>query len=211
MKTYLKHTSIILLLLMMGSCRNSEKKPPNNNNLSERQAYKIDTAGISILWTAYKFTNKVGVSGTFDTYTFDSKNTSGSIENILNKSKLLIPTESVNSGNAIRDFKLETYFFKAFNTTMLKGTITNAKASEGELKLKMNGITHKTPYTYAFANDTIVLFTNLNLTKWKAEKALKKLNNECFELHKGADGLSVLWPDVDVAIKIPVIKMKILE
>ena len=172
----------------------------------ELQKYTIDTSSISILWTAYKFTNKVDISGTFDTYTLDTKNTVGTVEDILKKTKLSITTATVNSSNPIRDFKLDAYFFKAFNTSEIKGTIVKVKEGEGTINLKMNRTSKKIPFTYAVVKDTIRLFTNLNLTYWKGEEALKTLNTECYELHKGTDGISKLWPDVDVLIKIPVQK-----
>lgn len=210
MKYSLKHAILLMLFLMISSCNDSEKTTTNTssdqNQILELQKYDIDTSAISILWTAYKFTNKVGVSGTFDTYTLDTKNSSGTVEDILNKSKLSITTASVNSSNAIRDFKLDTYFFKAFNTSEISGTILNTKEGEGVIKLKMNSSSKKIPFTYTIEKDTIQLFTYLNLTHWKGEEALKALNTECYELHKGPDDISKLWPNVDVVIKIPVRK-----
>ncbi len=105
------------------------------------------------------------------------------------------------------DFKLDTYFFKAFNTSEITGTILKTKEGEGVVKLKMNSTSKKIPFTYSLENDTIMLFTNLNFKKWKAEDALTTLNEECYELHKGPDSVSKLWPGVDVIIKLPVRKI----
>lgn len=200
---------------MMSSCNDSENRignrPLNQNELSEQLKYSIDTTGISILWTAYKFSNKTGVSGTFSNYTFENKKAIGTVENILNKSKLSIFTSTVNSGNPIRDFKLDTYFFKAFSPSEIKGTITEVKKDEGIINLKMNHTSKKIPFTYSIKKDTIRLFTNLNLNYWKAEEALKTLNKECYELHKGTNGISKLWPDVDVVIKIPMHKILTID
>jgi hypothetical protein len=215
MKQLLKYLISFLLVYGLASCNNSEnKRSPTSSDKSESSElkhYTIDTTGLSILWTAYKFTSKVGVSGTFDTFTFEPKKMSGTVENILNKSKLSIATTSINSNNAIRDFKLDTYFFKAFNTSEIIGTITKAKENEGLIDLKMNRRSKKIPFTYTIEIDSIRLFTNLNLNYWKGEDALKTLNEECYELHKGTDGESKLWPDVDVVIKIPVYKKPLIN
>lgn len=176
----------------------------DSKEISKNEAYTLDDLGITIAWTAYKFTDKVGVSGTFEDYTLNKESVSGSVESILKKLKLSIPTECIDSGNAIRDFKLTTYFFEVFNTPSITGTILNAKEGEGIIRLKMNANSLKTPYTYSLQNDTIVLFTHLDLKRWKGEEALSTLNTECYELHKGTDGISKLWPDVDVTIKLPV-------
>ena len=183
----------------------------HQNQFYKQLQYAIDTSGISILWTAYKFTNKTAVSGTFNTYTFENKKTSGTIETILKKSKLSISTSTVNSGNPIRDFKLDTYFFKAFNTSEIRGTITKVNKSKGLIDLKMNRTSKKIPFTYTIAKDTIRLFTNLNLSHWKGEEALKTLNTQCYEHLKSTDAISKLWPNVDVVIKIPVNKALIIN
>tara|TARA_R110002012_G_scaffold160895_1_gene322885 strand:+ start:40380 stop:41036 length:657 start_codon:yes stop_codon:yes gene_type:complete len=206
---YFKYLGMFLLLLIFYSCQTSDKKKTDtiHENMSINETkYAIDTSGVIIVWTAYKFTNKVGVSGSFKNYTLQGNNKSGSVETILNNLKLSILTESVDSKNTVRDFKLHTYFFKVFNTPTIRGTIINAKENQGFMKLDMNQNNLKVPYTYSIKNDTIELFTNLNLNNWNGEKALNALKKECYDLHTGEDGISKLWPDVDISIKLPLKK-----
>lgn len=200
--------------IVIFSCHNSEKnktKSTVDQTSNEMYLYVIDTTGIYVGWTAYKFTNKVGVPGTFDKISFSNKNASGSIENLLNRSQLSIQTASVNSNNTIRDPKIDTFFFKTFNTPEIRGTILSAKEGEGIVKLSMNRTNYERPFTYSMDNDTIQLFTNLDLSYWNGKEAIKSLNTECYDLHKGADGISKLWPDVDVIIKLPVRKTLVKE
>jgi hypothetical protein len=208
----------IIVYLSLGifvfSCNNSEKnktKSIKDKPSEQMYSYTIDTTGIYVEWTAYKFTDKVGVPGTFDKISFDNKNASGSIESLLNKSQLSIQTASVNSNNTIRDPKINTFFFKTFNTPEIRGTILSAKKGEGVVKLYMNRISNETPFTYSIENDTIQLFTNLDLGYWNGEEAVTSLNTECYDLHKGSDGISKLWPDVDVFIKLPVRKTPVTD
>lgn len=209
MTHFLKLTYLLLILLLIMSCNNSENKKIEsieNKSIAKEYLYSIDTTGVSVAWTAYKFSNKVGVSGTFDTITLNKKNGDGSVENILNKLNVSISATSINSENPIRDFKINTYFFKVFNTSAITGTILKAKDGEGIVDLNMNRVSKKVPFSYALKNDTIRLFTHLDLGYWKGEEALNVLNKECYELHKGADKVSKLWPDVDVVIKLPMTK-----
>ena len=209
MTHFLKLTYLLLILLLIMSCNNSENKKIEsieNKSIAKEYLYSIDTTGVSVVWTAYKFSNKVGVSGTFDTITLNKKNGDGSVENILNKLNMSISATSINSENPIRDFKINTYFFKVFNTSAITGTILKAKNGEGIVDLNMNRVSKKVPFSYALKNDTIRLFTHLDLGYWKGEEALNVLNKECYELHKGADKVSKLWPDVDVVIKLPMTK-----
>ncbi|QFZ55321.1 hypothetical protein FEZ18_11140 [Oceanihabitans sp. IOP_32] len=214
MKYYFKHAFYWMLLFLLSSCKDSVEKTSNKisvkNQVSKSKPYNLDTLGLSVEWTAYKFTNKVAVQGSFDSCTFEAKSTSGTVEKILNKSTLSIPTASVNSKHPIRDFKLFHCFFEAFNTSEIVGTILKAKEGEGVFRLKMNSISKRIPFTYSILNDTISkhnmirLFTNINLIDFKGEEALTMLNTDCYELYKGEDGVSKLWPDVDVVIKIPI-------
>lgn len=208
MKPFLKLIGQLFLLSLLWSCNNlgnnSSSAWTDQKGLPENEVYTIDELGISIAWTAYKFTDRVGVSGTFNDYTINKKNVSGSIEHILNRLQLSIPTESIETKNAIRDFKIKTYFFEAFNTPSITGTVINVKEGEGDIRLKMNKTSHNATYTYSLENDTIVLFTRLDLKKWKGEEALAILDKECVLHLQGVDGISKVWPDVDVVIKLPV-------
>lgn len=179
----------------------------DKRDISEVHNYTLDDFGVSVIWTTYKFTDRISVSGTFEDYTLNKENLSGSIEDILNRLYLSIPTESMATTNAIQDFKIKTYFFKSFNTPFITGTVLNATDGKGNIKLKMNNISINTPYTYSLENDTIVLFTHLNLKKWKAENAMAALNEESSELQVGNDGLSKIWPEVDVVIRFPVYRL----
>jgi hypothetical protein len=46
----------------------------------------------------------------------------------------------------------------------------------------------------------IQLDATLQLADWKAEPSVASLNEVCSDLHKGEDGESILWPDVDIHI-----------
>ncbi len=195
-----------LILLFLISCNGSDKKSKAPKTVENTYTYSIDTSGIMVTWTAYKFTEKIGVSGTFDRIKFSAKKKSSSIEDVLKSSEIAISTGSVNSANAIRDPKLRATFFKTFNTDTITGTILEAKAKKGILALKMNSVNNLVDYTYSYKKDTIFISTHLELKKWNGKNALEALNKECYDLHKGPDGISKLWPDVAVKIKLPVIR-----
>ena len=68
----------------------------------------------------------------------------------------------------------------------------------------MNNKTISNKYAYEVKNDTVIISLSLDLTKWDGQEAVKELNKECYELHIGNDGISKLWPDVSVNIKLPI-------
>lgn len=205
----IKRIRFLGFVLLMVSCTSSEQKNIGTalveTDLSKYD-YSIDTIGVSILWTAYKFTNKTSVYGTFNEINLNRKKVVGPIENILRHLKLSIPTASVDSKNEIRDFKLRTYFFKVFNTPVISGTIIKAKEGEGNVRITMNNISRIVPFTYSLQNENIKFFTHINLKHWDGEKAIKTLNDECYKIDKGPDGVSKLWPEMDIIITLPVSK-----
>jgi len=209
MKHLLKLKIILLVLILVVSCNTSEKKKTETieNKLNEQVfSYGIDTTGVSVLWTAYKFTDKVAVSGKFSDFKLSLVNDAESIERLLENSKIAIYTESVNSNSEIRDPKLRTFFFRVFNTDTIKANILGANKGRGLIDLNMNNLTNQLKYLYSLKGDTLVLDTQIDLKKWKGEQAIQSLNKECYDLHKGADGISKLWPVVDVIIKLPIRK-----
>jgi len=193
-----------LIVLFLLSCNGSDKKPKLPTTVQKAYVYSVDTSGIKVTWTAYKFTEKIGVRGKFDRIKFSAKKSLTSIEDVLKSSKIIISTGSVNSANAIRDPKLRATFFKTFNTDTIEGELLEAEAEKGTIDLKMNTINNRIDYTYSYKKDTIFISTHLDLTKWNGKNALEALNKECYDLHKGPDGISKLWPDVAVTIKLPV-------
>ncbi len=208
MKQLLKFATPFVLMLFVLSCNSSNKKKKkdqdNEKVTKKEQIYSTDTSGISLQWMAYKFTDKLGVGGTFDQIAFRQEKESESIEDMLKNAEITIVTASVNSKNEIRDPKLRTYFFDVFNTDTITGKILDSEQGSGVLELKMNDISNDLEYEYTLKNDTLFLTTHLDLLNWNGDKALNSLNNECYELHTGLDGISKLWPDVDVTIKLPV-------
>jgi hypothetical protein len=198
-----KYTCCVVVLFLL-SCNGSDKKYKAPTKVEKTYAYFIDPSGIVLHWTAYKFIEKIGVSGRFDTIKFSAKKSLTSIEDVLKSSRITISTGSVNSANGIRDPKLRATFFKTFNTDTIQGEILEAEEGKGLLALKMNTINNLIEYTYRYTKDTIFISTHLDLIKWNAKKALNTLNKECYDLHKGSDGISKLWPDVAVKIKLPV-------
>jgi len=213
MKQLIKYTVLATVTLFIFSCNTSDKKKKVQQErekvVQKTHSYSIDTSGLSLTWTAYKFTDKLGVSGTFDSILFDTKNNTGTIEKILQDAEMIIPTEGVNSANEIRDPKLRTAFFRVFNTDTIRGKILDTENGNGALELNMNNLTNDVEYTYSVKNDTLIVHTHFDLTQWNGEAALKSLNKECYDLHKGVDGISKLWPDVDVTIKFPMQKVSL--
>jgi hypothetical protein len=72
----------------------------------------------------------------------------------------------------------------------------------GAVDLTMNGLTKSFPYSYEVNGETIDLNATIELDNWQAQAAIAALNEVCFDMHKGADGISKTWTDVAINVQI---------
>ncbi|MFY0688442.1 MAG: YceI family protein [Cyclobacteriaceae bacterium] len=201
----MKHYILIpAIALVLASCTSPEKK--ETKTTEKKETLSINISDASIAWTAYKFTERVGVGGTFDTLSITASKTSGSAEEILIGSTINIVTSSVNSGNIERDPKLRTSFFEVLNTPNIKGKVLKAENGKGEIELTINQIIKVNTFDYAVNDSTMVLRSSVDVTNWNGSDAVAALNKACELLHTGTDGSSKLWPDADVTLTVPLIK-----
>jgi len=103
------------LILASIAC-SSDQKTPEQKPKEVKKEQKIETISITkekikVNWTAYKFTERAGVSGVFDEIIIKDKMYGTSIKDILHSLKFEIPVTSINSNNPERDQKLVNSFF----------------------------------------------------------------------------------------------------
>ncbi len=208
MKAISTFSGLFVLLLSLSACSSPDSSNSESTSQEETtttpDTYTADVSNLELKWTAYKFTDKLGVSGVFDNCTARLRNNSSTIEELLTGAKMTIATTSVNSNNEIRDAKLRDSFFKVFNTEVITAKIISADSGKGVMELTMNEIPNNLDFNYSLKSDTVFLNTSLDLLLWKGKEAMDSLNTVCYDLHKGVDGRSKLWPDVDVSLSIPV-------
>lgn len=204
------------LILACMSC-SSDQKTPEQKPTEVKKEQKIETISITkekikANWTAYKFTERAGVSGVFDEIIIKDKMYGATIKDVLNGVKFEIPVASINSNNPERDKKIANSFFGSMNNTpSLIGSINsiNGNNNQGTCKvsLQMNDMTKPLNMEYHLVDDSYyVLKGIIDLNQWEAQGAVKKLNEICKDLHIGKDGVSKLWPDVKVVIQLPFTK-----
>ncbi|WP_196886711.1 YceI family protein [Aureivirga sp. CE67] len=184
------------------ACKNEVTKKVEGENTEQREEsnVQLDPSKTKITWTAYKTTEKKPVSGTFKEITISNNNKATNVREALNGAHFSIPVSSIYSKDSIRDSKLQKFFFNVMeNTELLSGDITVENDSMGYIALKMNGMSEKLPFHYVAENkDNAELHATLDLNKWNAQAAVEALNKACFDLHKGADGVSKTWSEVTI-------------
>lgn len=200
----MKKISILLFVLTisLASCKN-EKKNTKTEATTETvitEKYVVKPEATSVTWTAYKTTEKKGVGGEFSVLKFENK-AGSSAQEALNGLSFSIPISGLFTKDEGRDAKLKASFFGAMlDTEFIKGKI-NYINDVASASITMNGVTNDLPLEISITDDRRVTMSGtMQLKDWNALGALESLNKVCFDLHKGADGVSKTWEDVAIEV-----------
>ena len=160
---------------------------------------------VGVYWKAFKTFEKIGVEGKFTELTFTPKmQKTKDLKDLLLGSKISINSSKIETNNVGRNKKVSTLFFGNLKGKTIEGEIVEAKAktpSSGTLvvKITMNEKDVKVPMSYSFDSKHSELVANgvLDIFDFSGNDALKAINKECFDLHKGKT-----WNDVEIEFRI---------
>ncbi|MBU2938942.1 YceI family protein [Lacinutrix sp. C3R15] len=195
-------TLLVVTSLLFTSCKEEKKEIETTitESATPAKTFIIKPEGTSVTWTAYKTTDKVAVGGEFTTLNFDNKK-GASAEEALNGLHFSIPVSSLFTKDDTRDAKLKASFFGAMlDTELISGTI-NYTDNKYVASITMNGTTNNLPLEVSITDERrVTMKGKMDIKDWNALDALASLNKVCFDLHKGADGVSKTWEDVDIVV-----------
>jgi hypothetical protein len=192
--------SLLIISFTITSCKKKQEVP--------KFTFSVEPKTSVIKWTAFKTTEKIPVSGTFKKIEILNSKEANSATEALNGIEFKIPVNSIDTNNKDRDIKIITSFFGSMkDTKYLSGTIKLENNGKGFIHLKMNGIGKDFPISYIVSDQIIEINATINLNNWQTKMAIEALNKACFDKHKGADGISKTWEEVDLNIKT-YLKMK---
>ncbi len=195
--------STCLFFMQLISCKKETNKTEQNEPIVEKKQapFSLQNAQNTISWTAYKTTEKIPVKGQFKKVKITSGGEGKNIKEAINNASFSVPVSSIFTSDTSRDYKIKKFFFGVMDKTqLLSGKLFLENDSIGYTEITMNGVTKKLPFIYNLNNKIFSLKAAMKISQWKAEKALDSLNAVCKDLHKGADGVSKTWDDVDIEI-----------
>jgi polyisoprenoid-binding protein YceI len=196
----------IIAIAFLSSC-GSEPQEAQVTNTEEICFYEYDKESTAtVKWTAFKTSEKVAVGGTFNSVLIKAGEKSTKLTEVLQTVTFTIPTKSTNTTNPDRDaIIIESFFGKMLNTDLILG---HTKSVEGDNEsgnitfyLMLNDVEQEVTMAYTVTDNIVKISGEIDINNWNAETALKELNKACEDLHKGADGVSVTWPNVELEIE----------
>ena len=221
------------LVAFLSSCNNKKNSDSIKETITlpEGVLYKLDFRSAQYLkityggysrpentevnWSAYKTNDKTPVSGSFSEFSSDRENQSfNSIDDLVDGLNFSISSLSSSSGDPLRDLNLKDYFFKYLTGNFeIKGTLGRPINDSIDIIFDVLGQKKSIRfgfYTYTvpscpYDDQIISIRGKINLINQFDEIAYNSLHARCIDLHKGADGISKTWEEVDVHIKALVI------
>lgn len=187
-----------LTFITLTSCKKEEKTEIPAETPTEVSSLQIVNDSTKVTWVGFKTTDKVAVGGQFKTIELKDVKSGSTPEEVLNGSSFSIPISSLFTDNEDRDSKLKTIFFGAMKNTELLSGILNFKDGACTMSLSMNDVVKDVPLDYSFENNLLTMKSTININDFGAQGALAAIHKACFELHKGADGVSKTWETVEI-------------
>ena len=197
--------AFIIFLLLLAGCQTAQKA-------QEKCHYQLLTDQLTFQWEAYKTNEKIAVPGTFDSIAVEVAAQDSTIPALLKSAQMKIVPQSVNSKNPDRDRKIARFYFGVLqDSQQIRARVVEVKGDDSTgvatISLYFNGMEAPMTMDYKVSQNKLHLEGVVDVVQWKADTAVKRLNEACYDLHKGEDGESRLWSEVKIIIEVPVEKV----
>jgi hypothetical protein len=199
MKKSILILSIASLILGFSSCKGDTKKSEDAaTDITCLYSYESNTS--SLEWTAFKFTDKTPVKGTFNEIKIEGSKTADDEKEMIESLTFTINTNSVETQNEERNGKIVKLFFGSINTDAITGKVKSlGDNGEAIIEIKMNNSAQEVAGNYTLDEGLFSFTATIDVMKWNAGKGISLLNEACKVLHTGPDGKSKLWSEVDLS------------
>ena len=214
MKIKTKIIPYLLSLSFLLSCNTAQEQTlkvedkKNETVKSDTCIYSFSDSTIKLFWSGYKTTDKLKVLGSFQEITTNHADQKfSSIEDLVNGITFSINSKSSESGDPIRDANLRDYFFNYLTDNFqINGHVSEYTDAFVTANIDVLGIDRQVKFSHSIVNNILKLRALISLDELGATKAFNSISAKCYELHKGPDGISKTWDEVNVLIDVPLIK-----
>lgn len=188
------------LITGLTSCGGKEEQTTEQVKEEKACFYSYNKEMTVLEWTAFKFTEKKGVTGTFNEINISGIERSDDPKKLIESLSFKIPTATVETQNEERNGKIAKLFFGTIGTEEIKGKVKslsdNGKAT---IQIEMNGMKQDVVGDYTLEEGKFSFNATIDVMKWNGGAGITALNTACKDLHTGTDGKSKLWSEVELS------------
>jgi PBP1b-binding outer membrane lipoprotein LpoB len=186
--------------ILLASCADETTPAVVSEDVQLGCFYAYNSGSTTMEWTAFKYTEKAPVKGTFTEINVDGTLESDDPMMLLSSLSFSIPVSSISSQNEERDGKIVKHFFGTIGTKALTGKIVKLKKNGNAIiEVSMNNMAKEIAGSYTFTDGKFDFLASIDVADWGAISGIEALNTICKDLHTGADGKSKLWSMVDLS------------
>tara|TARA_B100000579_G_scaffold437976_1_gene470452 strand:+ start:6582 stop:7232 length:651 start_codon:yes stop_codon:yes gene_type:complete len=201
----------VFFLSCVNENKTNKKKELITKIKSENCVFSSDLKATQVIWSGYKTTDKLKVTGQFKKFKSSKifqNNQYESVEDLIEGLDFIIDLGSSVSGDPIRDGNLKDFFFNLLaKNLVIRGQFEKIEGDSINVLLKLFGQEKRFKLGAFYENDMFEIKGTVNIIdQLGAKKAFEGISNKCYDLHKGPDGISKTWEEVEVFIKAPIIK-----
>jgi polyisoprenoid-binding protein YceI len=168
--------------------------------------YSIAPNAVKVEWTAFKFTEKKGVTGTFNTARLSGPTSAATLTDLAKGLSMEIDGASIESGDPARNATVSEFFFQQFKPTpKITGQAVEVtgddKSGIVKIKISLNGTSQVVPFAYSIGDKGVVEAKgSVDMLDFALQSAYDTIHKACEEKHVGPDGISKTWTTVDLRL-----------
>lgn len=190
-------TLLTASVLFLANCGGSSTEKDTN---AKTCTYSYDKSKSVLEWTAFKFTERKGVTGTFNEFEIRGIESSDDPKKMIESLEFSINTSTAETQNEERNGKIVKLFFGSMSSDKISGRVKSlGDKGIASVLLTMNGIEKIVNGTYTLVDGSFSFKAKIDVLNWNAGPGISALNEACKELHKGSDGVSKLWSEVELS------------
>ena len=179
---------------------------------AKKQSCEYEITDVKPGWTAYKFTEKAPVSGTFNKFTVSGQEKAADILTAIKGLNVDIDGSSVESGNVGRNATVAAQFFAKFAPiNKMSGEAVAVKGDDKKgsvtILVDMNKTKKKVDFKYSVdAKGSLSAEAVIDMMDFALKGPFDSIHKACKVLHTGKDGISKTWTEVLLKVSAKLVK-----
>lgn len=163
--------------------------------------YEFDPAHSVIQGTGYKFTEKMGVNGSFTGFKLSKNEKKKSIRELLKDLVVTVDLTTLDSGDSMRDKNISETLFSGFSGgPVVRVSVEKVTNKTIETQLKMNNRSQGVIFNYKIKAGVLSAKGHFDIFEYALGKQMGKFKKRCGLLHVGKDKKSVTWTNFGLSV-----------